>query len=453
MKLNLTINSNNSSEKSNCSFFICDNYGKLLNCNETFFQKLGYSSKNEILKKHTSEIYFKDGNDSFIANFGNTDSITCHNVKFLKKEEIIIVLSINSFKTKDNKGNDYIVNFCEDPTSVNEQLKQIKNKDILFDSIGALSNNGLLIFEFNEEQKEFEIIYSNIVARAYLSESIDQKYLSKIFHFIELEKINEIQKSGNVSFDWVLNINNTNIIYYLTINFSFINNTQGAPTISANIIDNTKQHLKLNELEIQLKDTILLLSEINHRINNNLNIIDSIIEINKIKLKDEYTLDKLSDIQLKIKSIALVYQKSNNSGNTNYINVKNYITEIANYFKKAFNNDGFKTLEIKTNIHSEINLKPLKAQQFGLLISELLFNSYKCSNKKTDIIIELNILLNENTLIMNYTDSGEGLPINVMDLKSGGFGFKLIENLVKQLNGTYKLPVSKNFEFNLEFKK
>jgi two-component sensor histidine kinase len=54
---------------------------------------------------------------------------------------------------------------------------------------------------------------------------------------------------------------------------------------------------------------------------------------------------------------------------------------------------------------------------------------------------------------MNYTDSGEGLPINVMDLKSGSFGFKLIENLIKQLNGTYKLPVSKNFEFNLEFKK
>ena len=451
MELNFVKNSNNLPGNLKCGLFICDTSGKLLNCNETFFHKLGYSNKTEILQKHTGEIYFKDGNDSFITNLGNTDSITSNNVQFLNKEGTVITLTINSFKNKDNKENDYFVNYCEGTTLFNEQLN---NNDKLFDSIVASSNNGLLLFEFNEQQKEFEIIYSNVVARAYLSESITKKYLAKIFHFIELEKINEIQKSGHLSFDWLLNINNTDISYYLTINFSLINNnTQDKPVISVNIVDNTKQYQKLNELEIQLKENITLLSEMNHRVNNNLNIIDSIIEINKIKLNDAYTLNKLSDIQLKIKSIALVYQKSNYSTNINYINVKNYITEIANYFKKSFNNDGFKTIEIKTNIPSEINLKPVKAQQLGLLTSELIFNSYKYANKKTDISIEINILLNENTLIMNYTDSGEGLPINVMDLKSGSFGFKLIENLIKQLNGTYKLPVSKNFEFNLEFKK
>jgi two-component sensor histidine kinase len=450
MELNYVKNSNNLPGNLNCGLFTCDTSGKLLNCNETFFQKLGYSNKTEILQKHTGKIYFKDGNDSFIKYLGNTDSITCNNVKFLNKKGTVITLTINSFKNKDNKENDYFVNYCEDTTLFNEQLN---NNDKLFDSIVASSNNGLLLFEFNEQQKEFEIIYSNDLARAYLSESITKKYLAKIFHFIELEKINEIQKNGQFSFDWLLNINNTDIIYYLIINFSLINNTQDAPVILVNIFDNKKQFLKLNELEIQLKENISLLSEMNHRVNNNLNIIDSIIEINKIKLNDGYTLNKLSDIQLKIKSIALVYQKSNDSTNINYINVKNYITEIANYFKKSFNNDGFKTIEIKTNIHSEINLKPIKAQQLGLLISELIFNSNKYGNKKTDIIIEINILLNEDTLIMSYTDSGEGLPINVMDLKSGSFGFKLIENLIKQLNGTYKLPVSKNFEFNLEFKK
>jgi two-component sensor histidine kinase len=451
MELNYVKNLNNLPGNLNYGLFICDTSGKLLNCNETFFHKLGYSNKTEILQKHSGEIYFKDSNDSFISHLGNTDTITSNNVQFFNKEGTVITLTINSFKNKDNKENDYFVNYCEDTTLFNEQLK---NNDKLFDSIVASSNNGLLLFEFNVQQKEFEIIYSNVVARAYLSESITKKYLAKVFHFIELEKINEIQKSGHLSFDWLLNINNTDIIYYLTINFSLINNkTQDKPVISVNIVDNTKQYQKLNELEIQLKENISLLSEMNHRINNNLNIIDSIIEINKIKLNDGYTLNKLSDIQLKIKSIALVYQKSNYSTNINYINVKNYITEIANYFKKSFNNDGFKTIEIKTNIHSEINLKPVKAQQLGLLISELMFNSYKYGNKKSDIIIKINISCNENTLIMNYTDSGKGLPINVMDLKSGNFGFKLIESLIKQLNGTYKLPVSKNFEFNLEFKK
>ena len=63
----------------------------------------------------------------------------------------------------------------------------------------------------------------------------------------------------------------------------------------------------------------------------------------------------------------------------------------------------------------------------------------------------MTISLVDNKFRMKYTDSGKGLPINVMDLKSGSFGFKLIESLIKQLNASYKLPVSKNFEFELEF--
>jgi PAS domain-containing protein len=48
MELNYVKNSNNLPGILNCGLFICDTSGKLLNCNETFFHKLGYSNKTEI---------------------------------------------------------------------------------------------------------------------------------------------------------------------------------------------------------------------------------------------------------------------------------------------------------------------------------------------------------------------------------------------------------------------
>lgn len=349
-------------------------------------------------------------------------------------------------------GKEYIINYFEDKHILKEDINLIKNNDKLLNSIINSYDSGILFFEFNNELNEFEIKFSNTIAKAYLSENLDKKYLKNIFDFVEDEKINEINISGSLSFDWKLNIPNTNIIFYLTINFSLINKGESDPVILVSIIDKTKEFLKLDEIDTQLKDQTKLISEINHRVNNNLSVIDGIIEINKIKIKDDYTLEKLSDIQLKIKSIALVYQKNNQSVNINSINVKKYITEITNYFKNTFYTEGFKTLNYKININNEICLPSMKAIQFGLLVSELIYNSYKYGNEKSDITIEINIECEENIFTLKYTDSGKGLPIDVMDLKSGSFGFKLIESLIKQLNATYKLPVSKNFEFNLEFK-
>jgi two-component sensor histidine kinase len=310
----------------------------------------------------------------------------------------------------------------------------------------------LLLFEFNFELKDFEVIFYNDCAKSYLSDNLDKKYLNAIFDFIDDEKIKELKASGRFSFDWILNDSNTDNLLYLTVDFLSINSDDGKPQILVNLLNKTKENLKLNELEIQLNEHKKLNSEVNHRVNNNLSVIDGIIEINKIKINDEYTLEKLAEIQLKIKSIAFAYQKTNQCENIHSINIKKYISEIANYFKNTFYNEGFKTLRVKTQIPNETCLPPMKSVQLGLLLSELMFNSYKFGNPKADMVIEINIETNEDVFVMNYTDSGNGLPIDVMDLKSGSFGFKLIENLIKQLNGTYKLPVSKNFEFNLEFK-
>ena len=53
-----------------------------------------------------------------------------------------------------------------------------------------------------------------------------------------------------------------------------------------------------------------------------------------------------------------------------------------------------------------------------------------------------------NKMKINYPEILEYL---FTDLSSGGFGLKIMSNLVKQLKGTYKFPISNNFLFEMEF--
>ncbi len=433
----------------NSGFFLCDMKGNVLNCNDDFSKKLGYSNKEELLILPINELYYNNIKESYISHFDTKNSITNFNLDFIKKEGTIISLTLNSFKTKDSKGNDYIINYCEDKLPFFEQLKQIEINEKLLNTIIDSNNIGLLLFEYNALNEKFEIKCFNDISKFYLSKNLNKKNIEEVFDFIDVKIIKEINATDNTTYDWELLNTNSNSISNLTINFLLINKDK--PLISVNIIDNTKQHLKLCDTEFKLQEKTSYIHNYNHLINNNLNVIDSIIEINKIKLSDELTLDKLSGIQLKIKSIALVYQKNNQNENINSIDVKNYITEIAHYFRRKFYNENVKTIDFKLNINDEVMLSSVKSIHFGLIISELIYNSYKYDNNKSNLIIEMTISLVDNKFRMKYTDSGKGLPINVMDLKSGSFGFKLIESLIKQLNASYKLPVSKNFEFELEF--
>jgi two-component sensor histidine kinase len=96
------------------------------------------------------------------------------------------------------------------------------------------------------------------------------------------------------------------------------------------------------------------------------------------------------------------------------------------------------------NVKLEIHVDPLylnreKAVPAGMILNELITNSCKHAfgyNEPGQI--RINITQVDSKLSLTYADSGKGFQQILDDRQSGPIGMRLLNLLIKQLNGTLK---------------
>lgn len=206
------------------------------------------------------------------------------------------------------------------------------------------------------------------------------------------------------------------------------------------------------KLQKRVDQVQTLIQEIHHRIKNNMMIITSLIDMQSKEYKDPKIKQALQQSKNRIKSISLVHQKLYDSDTLNDIKVKDYINQLINYIDQTVN---FSEREItkEINIPPALNFDGETMMPLGLILNELLINSYKYafkSAKKNRLSIEIN--LSDDGYILIYDDHGPGLP-QTIDLKnSSSLGLQLIMLLVEELHGsiTYKKDDLSKFEITFK---
>jgi len=214
-------------------------------------------------------------------------------------------------------------------------------------------------------------------------------------------------------------------------------------------VSDLKKHELLLAESVHEKET--LLGEVHHRVKNNLAVIDGMVELKKSNETDDHLKDVLTDIQSRIKTVALVHQKLYQSTLFSNVNIGDYVMELIDYHKKILNKtatDQFKAnVDIK-NIYTDIS----KAVTFGLIFNELLSNSFKYGITSNFLEITMSMELREDRVHFIYTDSGKGLYQTEDEIiKSKGFGLNLINTLCRQLKAQISYPKASHFIMELDF--
>ena len=178
-----------------------------------------------------------------------------------------------------------------------------------------------------------------------------------------------------------------------------------------------------------------LLSEANHRINNNLQLI--IILLNNEIKKDSHS-NSINKVYLKIQSIATLNEHLYQKGENTNLELQEYLKGIKANFNEIFND-----YDIKTQFYcDELKIDADTAMYIGLILSELYINSIKHAFKnQTDKNIFVKLSYNQNKINFIYIDNGM-LTINKV-IKP-----KLISKLCKQLNIDYKINTDNGFSFS-----
>jgi PAS domain S-box-containing protein len=210
------------------------------------------------------------------------------------------------------------------------------------------------------------------------------------------------------------------------------------------ILDITDQRRLEMSLKDSLKEKTILLQEVHHRVRNNMQIILSMLNLQRNSNSDTLLNDQLLAAQNRIRSMALVYDKLFPSDSYSTINLKTYLSSLL-----TDTSDTLFSPEVKLNFHlkDDFSMDIESAIKIGLIINELYSNSFKhafpeISQGKINIDIKQ---IEKDSLHINYSDNGIGITDVINASKPGSLGLRLINILVDDLNGTISYKRVKDY--------
>jgi two-component sensor histidine kinase len=197
---------------------------------------------------------------------------------------------------------------------------------------------------------------------------------------------------------------------------------------------------------IQNKENTTLVKEIHHRVKNNLQIIISLLRMQRGELKSDEAKEQFTVAINRILTMSMIHQKLYQEKTPSKISIKDYTKDLS---AELLSLEGPDT-KIKVEINASDEFAGLKTiVPFGLLLNELISNSIKHAFgevKQGEIAISLSA--EDNEINFQYMDSGKWTE---PEEGTEGFGLELIDILTEQLEGTYKRSGSKyEFQFSIE---
>ncbi len=199
----------------------------------------------------------------------------------------------------------------------------------------------------------------------------------------------------------------------------------------------SKVEEKTQALSFALTQKEILLREVQHRVKNNLNVINSIVGLQVFQDKQPSLESFITTLQHRISSMSLAHELLNKSKNTDIVEVKNYMTTLVNSLVEAYSNPAECVCEYEID---DIELAIDKLLSCGLIVNEIVTNSIKHAFKASDNYIYLSIKRVDDTITLQLKDSGDGFDGTI----ECGIGLELVKTLVTQLKGTIVFSTEKN---------
>lgn len=215
------------------------------------------------------------------------------------------------------------------------------------------------------------------------------------------------------------------------------------------MLSNLQKSKSKELIEKKNNENELLLKELHHRVKNNLQVIYSLINLQKRRIDSPELHQSLSMVQNRIKTMSLVHQNLHENENFKEVNLEAYVKTIADYLKLLYLNED-KEISIQLSVDESIELIMDRAITIGLLINEIMSNSMKYAfkgRKKGNISIDVQKI--HYGFQMKISDDGIGFSMDQVNSKS--LGMYLIENLVKQIQGKYELEQNEGTTYTIYF--
>ncbi|HKK49360.1 MAG TPA: histidine kinase dimerization/phosphoacceptor domain -containing protein [Alkalispirochaeta sp.] len=221
---------------------------------------------------------------------------------------------------------------------------------------------------------------------------------------------------------------------------------------SVGIIRDVSQRQQAEEIvRRSLHEKETLLSEIHHRVKNNLQVISSLLNLHAGTITDPAALSQFVDAQMQIQSMALVHEHLYQNESFERVDIHHYVTSLCRHLYDVY---GASEERIALDIDIEpISITMQQAMPVALLLNELVSNSLKYAfpDETTGAIHVRIYTVGADEVEVRVEDDGVGLPEDFDIASSLSLGHTLIYSLAHQLDGTVELDGDGGTRFTLRF--
>ncbi|MDX2361231.1 MAG: sensor histidine kinase [Crocinitomicaceae bacterium] len=219
-------------------------------------------------------------------------------------------------------------------------------------------------------------------------------------------------------------------------------------TVRTSEIESQRDVLKKENIQKEI-----LLKEVHHRVKNNLQIIISLLNLQRGKFKEKAMDLAIEDMQNRLIAMSLVHQRMYQTSNFVDVQMKDYIDLLSEKFRDLVVLEDT-SVTCVNKVPEDLSLDVDKAIPIGLIVNELINNSFKhafvTKGQKCEIHIKIE-LLDDARMRFTYRDNGQGLPPNFKIEETDSLGMELVSALVQQIDGNLKYGNDNGALFEFDF--
>ncbi len=336
--------------------------------------------------------------------------------------------------------------------------KALRNSEDRFRAAFDSASDCVLIWD-----KDYNYLYANRAAIDHVGTIPDQVIGKNIrdglghvpdFMYLWMSRVDKVFKSGERM--RVQDEQEMQGHLYYTDSILFPIRGTESDVISVCVVYRDVTELKLAEEQIKasLKEKETLLSEIHHRVKNNMQVIISLLKLQAENIKDKKYADMFKESHDRIKSMALVHEKLYQADSFANIDLKGYVKSLVTSLFRSYGTRQDKiTLKIEVE---DVSLGLESAIPCGLIINELVSNALKYAfpeEKGGEIRVALNSI-NKDEILLEVSDNGVGISKELDIRNTKSMGLHLVTILSEnQLEGEIELSRVDGTNFHIRFKK
>ncbi len=208
------------------------------------------------------------------------------------------------------------------------------------------------------------------------------------------------------------------------------------------------------KLEQSLADKDILLREIHHRVKNNLQVIDSLLNMHQASAElPASQQESFIKARTHVHTISMIHQNLYQQDQLSAVSMRSFVSELFTQTKTMFNKTG-QAVMLDNQIPEEMKLDIDTAVPLGLILNELLTNAFKYVLPTVEQMhLSLSIVKDQqpNHYIMHYGDNGPGLPPHFDIKQNGSMGMHLIRQLSRQIGGRASYSFKNGSRFDIHF--